>query len=298
MAAHNLVNLIGYVSDPPDVLNKGTEEQCVIVRLQTTRRRRDGLHSSEFQKVILYYDQNEALNFNADMTEKERMSLAQKHDDIMSRLSDLKLYDLIEIKGVFCLLSMDKISDCPECGEENVKEHGSYPVVYPQFVLKLQNYSSPALVDYRMPDALLKQKFEEYSNSVLMIGTVVSEPENLNIRGTICCRYKMVVDRKYFIPTQAEIKEDYIFIYSYGKQAEQDLRHLCIGAEIMVDGFLRVREVRMDMECVECGMTYSYDDVAAELVPYSIEYIKGHMTDLDIKKMEEEEARQAIQSLL
>ena len=297
MANHNQVNLIGYLCDDPVVMSEGTEDESIILRLKTARREREGLSSDVFQKIIIYYDQPD-IETEEETEETRVKKVILKETSLMKKLKGLRKYDLVEIKGVFMLLSIDKYSECPECAEDNVKENGAYPVVYPQFMLKLQDYREVAKYDINLPDALLRQKFGEISNLVTIIGTVVSEPEKLRVKGANCCRYKIVIDRKYFVPTQAEIHEDFPYIYSYGKQADFDSKYLQIGAEIFVEGFLRVREVKMDIQCRFCELTYAYEDVAAEIVPYSVEYLNGHLTDADIARMEEEAAEKALQGLL
>ena len=297
MATHNQVNLIGYISDEPDIMNEGTEEEQVVITLKSVRREKDGLHSDVFQNILIYYDQPD-VELDHEPTEKEKMEKAlSRETPMIERLKALHKYDLVEIKGVFMMLSVDKWSECPDCAEDNVREHGSYPVVYPKYLMKLQDYTEVAKHNISLPDALLKRKFDEFSNNITMIGTVVSPPEHINYHGVNCCRYKMVINRKLFVPTQSEIHEDYPYVYSYGKQAERDLKYLQPGAEIFIEGFLRVRTVKSDIQCKHCELTYAYDDVAAEFVPYSVEYLNGHLTDADIERIEKEKVAEALAEL-
>ena len=91
------------------------------------------------------------------------------------------------------------------------------------------------------------------------------------------------IDRKYYIRTQSDVTADYPYVYSYGNQALMDLRHLHKGSLVLADAFLRTREVQNNMVCGECGGTYQFQDVAMELIPYSVEsvsytHLRAHET--------------------
>jgi len=119
-----------------------------------------------------------------------------------------------------------------------------------------------------------------------------------------------------------EAKTDYPWVYSYGEQGEEDLKRLRVGAEIMVDGFLRVRSVNRHAVCgqqfdengkamvypdgtpilmtdddgdlIGCGITYDWKDRVMELVPYATEYLNGYYSDEDLAEKEKEERRMAL----
>ena len=137
-----------------------------------------------------------------------------------------------------------------------------------------------------IPEKILVNHFKEISNQVIILGTVVSEPELIGSAKNPCCRYMLGVDRKYYIKTQGTVTADYPYVYSFGKQAEKDIRHLQKNAVILVDGFIRSREIMNNMACSSCEQPYQFRDVAVELVPYSIEYLRGYLTDEDIARLE------------
>ena len=64
----------------------------------------------------------------------------------MTRLKSLVAYDLVDIKGVINVLSVNKPSICPSCGEKNVKVFGVSCFIYPITVIKLDGYFNPATI--------------------------------------------------------------------------------------------------------------------------------------------------------
>ena len=119
-----------------------------------------------------------------------------------------------------------------------------------------------------------------------------------------CCRYRLGVDRKYYIKTQSEITADYPWVYSYGQQAEYDYSHLKMpqdgeqGSLVLVDGFVQYRDVEAKMVCDACGEPYTYHDIVTEFIPYSIEYLNNYITDEEIAKKREIENRLNLAAIL
>ena len=112
--------------------------------------------------------------------------------------------------------------------------------------------------------------------------TVVSEPEALQVSGAPCCRYRLGVDRKYYIKTQSDLTADYPWVYSFQQQAERDFRHLKQGSVILVDAFIQNRRVEGYMTCSQCGAQYRFPDAATEFIPFSIEYLSDYITDEEL----------------
>lgn len=271
MATHNSATMVGYLLKDPIVLNSNEEgNRKVIVRMRTVRRDAEGYYGRRTEDVAVYYD----------------------GDELFGQITKLKRFDLIYIKGVFNILTMDKKSSCPWCSGKNVKYRGSATFIYPIFIMKLQSLSSMYDIDAGNPEKFITDRFTEISNMITIMGTVVSDPEMVGPPDKSYCRYRLGVDRKYYIKTQDDITADYPWVYSCGQQAEWDYRHLLQGSVIQVDGFMRSRKVKANMTCEHCGQVYTYDDIVTEFIPYSLEYLSGYKTDEDIAN-EEEEARLA-----
>jgi len=224
--------------------------------------------------------------------------------ELMPRIKKLQQFDLIDIKGVFNILTVNKKSNCPGCGQQNIKYRGSSTFIYPISLVKLNAMREAYEHDPQLPLRILEKHFKETSNQVLIVGTVVSQPEMIGDAKHPCCRYRLGVDRKYYIKTQSEITADYPWVYSYGQQAEYDYSHLKMpqdgeqGSLVLVDGFVQYRDVEAKMVCDACGEPYTYHDIVTEFIPYSIEYLNNYITDEEIAKKREIENRLNLAAIL
>lgn len=273
MAQHNQTRHVGFLIQNPTILNEGLEgNEKVIMQLRTIRRNIEGYNDKQFEDVIVYYDGTEFID----------------------KMKALKQFDLIDIKGVFNILTVDKSSICPICGHTNVKYKGSSTFIYPISFSKLNNVQGSFEYDENLPETILRKHYKEVSNQVLIVGTVCSKPEMISNGKLKCCRYKLGVDRKYYIKTQTELTADYPWVYSYGKQAERDYRHLKEGSVVLVDSFIHTRQVDAKITCEKCGTDYTYPDVVTDFIPYSVEYFSNYKTDEDIALEEELKKRELI----
>lgn len=272
MATHNQVRVIGFLLSDP-VIRGEPGAYTAIFKIRTTHRKTEDFYENRnFEDILVFYDDN-------------------SDHILMNRIISLVKFDLVDIKGVFNIMTVNKRSKCEHCGAVNVKEKAAATFVYPISLMKRGNLKNEK--DYRdsLPEEVLRKHFEEISNEALIIGNVVNTPELLGTEARPCCRYGLGVDRKYYIRTQGTITSDYPWVYSFGKQALMDHEHLKEKALILVDGFLRNREIKNKMVCNTCQQVYTFDDVAMEFVPYSVEYLNGYYTDLDLAKMKTENKR-------
>ena len=283
IATHNQVRMVGFLLAHPKIINEGQEgAEKAIFRIRTTHRDVDIYNGQQYQDVMIYYDGIE----------------------LMPRIKKLQQFDLIDIKGVFNILTVNKKSNCPGCGQQNVKYRGSSTFIYPISLVKLNAMREAYEHDPQLPLRILEKHFKETSNQVLIVGTVVSQPEMIGDAKHPCCRYRLGVDRKYYIKTQSEITADYPWVYSYGQQAEYDYSHLKMpqdgeqGSLVLVDGFVQYRDVEAKMVCDACGEPYTYHDIVTEFIPYSIEYLNNYITDEEIAKKREIENRLNLAAIL
>ncbi len=261
MATHNQIRIVGFLKNNPQIINPDKEgETKILFLVRTIHRDIDGYNGMQFQDIMIYYDGTE----------------------LMSKMMNLVQFDLIDIKGVFNILSLNKLSTCDGCGNKNIKYNGTSTFVYPISITKLNGMQTAYDHDKKLPERILEKHFKEVSNQALIIGTVVSTPEMIEMGKMKCCRYRLGVDRKYYIKTQGDITADYPWVYSYAQQAERDFVHLKQGTLILVDAFIQNRKVKNRMTCQLCGKEYVFDDAATEFVPYSIEYLSDYITDEEI----------------
>lgn len=267
MATHNYVRGVGFLLGHPKILNEGVEgEEKILFSIRTVHRDLDDYIGMKYQDLMIYYDGLE----------------------MMEKMKKLTQFDIVDIKGVFNVLTMNKHSTCSNCGNKNIKYNGSSTFIYPIALTKLNGMQEAYERDNTLPERVLEKHFIEVSNEVMIVGTVVNEPELLKLPNTVCCKYQLGVDRKYYIKTQGEITADYPWVYSYGKQAELDLIHLQKGTLVLINGFIQNRKVKAYMDCKTCGKSYLYPDVATEFIPYSVEYLNNYITDEEIAEKKSE----------
>lgn len=266
MATHNQTRHVGYLLHDPQIINAGEEgEEKALFTIRVLNRDLDGYKDSPFQDILVFYDGNDAL---------------------MGKMKKLEAFDMVDIKGVYNVLSLSKTSTCPVCGSENVKENGTACFIYPIYLLKINSLKSSNEHDESLPEEVLQRHYKEVSNQAFIMGNVDSDPESLGTEKKPACRYRLRIDRKYYIQSQNDIHVDYPYIYSYGKQAINDLKYLKRGALIEADCFLRARTVKSDIVCKHCGEKYQYDDIASELIPYSVEYLRDYYTAEEVEENE------------
>lgn len=272
MATHNQVRMVGFLKKDPTIVNEGQEgNEKAIFLIRTLHRDLDGFKGMKFQDIMVYYDGTE----------------------LMPKIKALVQFDLIDIKGVFNILTLNKNSKCPGCGSVNTKENGMTTFVYPISLIKLNGMRTAFEHDEELPERILEKHFKEVSNQALIIGTVVSSPEMVPNAKIPCCRYQIGVDRKYYIKTQGDLHADYPWVYAYAQEAERDFQYLQKGSLILIDGFMQNRQVNSRIQCRTCGIEYQYPDASTEFVPYSIEFLSNYLSDKDLEfktKMEQQVA--------
>ena len=275
MATHNQVRLIGYIINDPKILNEGKEGmEKVVFQMRTTRRKIEGYHEDQYADVIVLYDCPEMID----------------------KFKDFKKYDIIDIKGVVNILPVTKKLTCTICGNETVKYSVS-TFIYPISATRLGSYYDYFTYIGESPDALLFKNYRENSNQVLLMGTVVTDPEMVPLgkNSVACCRYGFGVDRKYYIKTQDDKKSDYPWIYSYGDQAELDyLKLVKFESEIMIDGFIHNKRIKSRVTCEHCNCDFVYNNLVTQITPYSVEFMSGYKTDEDLAREAENRRREKI----
>ena len=273
MATHNQVRVVGFLLNDPHIVNEGMQgAERIVYQVRTVHRDLDGFNGAKFQDLVVFY----------------------AGEEYMERMKKLQKYDLVDIKGVFNIQTLGKKSRCPGCSSPNTKWNGQATFIYPIHFTKINGLRTAFEHSMDSPERILEKHFMEVSNQVLIIGTVVSDPELLMLGKLPCCRYKLGVDKKYFIKTQSDIYADYPWVYSYAQQAERDYTHLKNGSLVLIDGFIQNRKINNHIQCQTCGISYEFPDQTTEFIPYSVEYLSDYITDEEIALTKEFEQSKAL----
>ena len=241
-------------------------------------------------------------------------------DPVMIReIESWEVNDIVDVKGVVATRPIKKSSYCPHCNTKN-QYPGAIVYVNPIFCKKRCHMET----DNECYQYLAMRR--EVSNQCYVFGTLCRVPTRRKTGGgTVYTQYQIALNRKFRIKADPEgLRSDYPWVKSYGENGEEDLKRLCVGSEVIIDGFLQTRNVNRhavcgqalgdddkplffpngspvmrtdeDGEFIGCGESYDWPDRALELVPYlhGTEYISGYYTDEDLIAKEKEERLKAL----
>lgn len=114
---------------------------------------------------------------------------------------------------------------------------------------------------------------EPFMNKVILLGTVCKEKEFKYITGTISpvanTKYQIAVNRREPNST------DYPWISTFARQAEEDVKRIDIGSQILVDGVLNTRLNTKDCTCERCGKQIEIKEPHTEVLGTTIEYLNN-----------------------
>lgn len=193
-----------------------------------------------------------------------------KDADLMKTCSILKKGDMVDIKGVLTTRDVNKSYICPN-GHKNT-QLGTSVFITPIFICRREIELSEE-EGYN----LLRQR-SEISNNIMMIGTLCRDPvfyEQDNGSNSCMTQYQIASNRRYHIRDgHEEERTDYPWVKTVGKQGKDDYAHLKTGSTIFINGAIQTREIERLMVCEECGEQFIKKEVASELFPYSVEYLK------------------------
>lgn len=286
MASKNSCLMWGFLEQDPTIINENIEgAEQVFLRLKTVRRRVPSETEDVFETVFVFYD-------------------GSGSKDVMIRMKNLKKMDLVNLVGVVNILHLNRTSQCPHCGAKNIKYGGTQPFIYPRWIKKFDSFDNlERVMNSRPAEEVLVNNFQEVSHEISLLGNVVTKPELLHLKnGLSCCKYKLGIDRRYFIRTQPDIKADYPWVSSYGEHAERDAKYL-IGADkekgeqgslVEIKAYMHNRVGIEKQMCAACQNEYSFPITVTDFIPYDVEYYENRRTDESIAAEEEIRLRSAI----
>lgn len=185
-------------------------------------------------------------------------------DSVIPKLDNLQMGTYVAVKGILTTLDVKKSSVCTCCGAKN-KSDGTLTTVVAIDVVDIGS-------NYEL------ENIKEFSNNVIVIGTVANKPNfrQLPKSGINAMSYQIALNRKYHIKSQdIDQKSDYPWVSSFGEQAEEDNKRIQTGSQLLISGGLQTRVVYRKIQCANCNSEIQSQDIVAEIVPYSVEYLNN-----------------------
>lgn len=275
MAKHNFVLLNGQVMQEPKLFKDSETGKYIraICPIKTIRGVRDFGNNIDHIK----YDVPIIMSGSPEMVEK---------------MAKWQVGDMVEVKGAITTKDIIKSTTC-KCGHKN-KRKGNIVFINPIYV----EIHERGLNEKQGIEALKGRC--EISNLVTVIGPVCREPQLYKTEnGLYITTYQMAIRRKYRIKDDsAEIRTDFPWIKSYGAIAANDGKINRKGAYIFVDGMIQTRKLERIQKCEQCGLEYTWNDSATEIVPFAVEYLRDYNTKEEIDEKEKAEGQRAAQDVL
>lgn len=321
MAEHNEARIVGYLTADPIIkdktkINENGEEQLEYSRcylhVETVRRSIQACTMSRYSNILVFYDVSGYDNNEWKMK-------------LLKKIRGLKKGDVVSIKGVVVVQNTTSERRCKECGEI-ITVPGTMTFVYPIDLIKLTSYSQ--LLDQRAGENALNyndeerakavmrsnaiyglaeanrhliESYYEFSNTVTLLGYVVSQPKLVTEgSGSDHCQYQVAVGRKYYIATDAEQKTDFPWVYTYGEQCQRDMERIVPpkdgkqGTEVLLSAAMIQTYPVRKFVCPECQTVNELPIVKTEFAPYSVEYLENYIKDEQTGSDEENIAKSVL----
>ena len=252
MARENIATLYGQIISQPQVFitEEGVKTRAgfamkVIRRIQAS----NGLN--ETARIIL-----------------DTPIVKTRNERLIEKIVELRTGDMVYVKGVFSTEDVIKKRQCP-CGNI-VQSEGNAVYITPIYIEKRESELS------REDGFALLKECNEISNSVLVMGKVLYEPQYKEDDSGTFAQYHMKVKRRIRIKEDpADKKYDYPWVKSYRGQAIEDAKSIHEDSIIYINGAIQTRSVRRKETCEKCGEAFDWSESVAEIVPYSTEYLVG-----------------------
>lgn len=292
MAIHNEIRIVGFVTD----VRSREDQREFTLTVMTIRHGIAGLNRNRHTLIYVKYPYD-------DM-----------NDRMASQLALVRVNDIVDIEGVLMNYSYVAETECPRCRSRITVLTSQLSVVYPRS-LYFKHQTDAALDEMTRDEResrlfeILRSRYEEVSNRVILIGTVVSDPVPFSYgppdNRQTGVHYVIGVNRKYRIPTQGVIEdddEDYFIIENYGDKATEDALRLkgpvhkedgtleSQGSMVFVDGYAMMKKVRKKitdkvLTCQNCMEVITECDLAipiSRIAAFSVEYLSRYRTDDEI----------------
>jgi len=264
MARENSVLLYGQVHSIPTIRVLNGEPILGVFQLKVIRR---PSNSSGFDSK-LYVD---------------LPIIRTKNIDMINCIRDLEKGDIITVKGTLTTRETIKKSICAHCGTENASQ-GNVQYITPIMIRKdiSKAFDIDAIENLK--------KYNEVSNQVFLIGNVCRVPHYyVDETNRTYAQFQLAVNRRYRIHEDpADIKTDYPWVKTFGRQATKDAENLILNSHIYINGALQTREIERHLVCSSCSEGYIYKEAVMEVVPYYIGYLAncGNISESEGEEIE------------
>lgn len=208
-------------------------------------------------------------------------------------------YDIVEVKGVINTIPNGiKQHVCPHCGSIE-RTNGMAAFVYPQFLRRRERFTGDDESLMNQCSRWLEDN-TEVSNIFNCFAYLCNEPKRKSLnKGLELTEYQVVIHRAYRIAEdKPDVREDFVWVKSYGKNGLDDARHLQTSSQIYIDGLLQSRKIQQKAKCSSCGQEHTWGDRVLEIVPYSVQYLSNCLDEEEADQREQEKTHSEAQALL
>lgn len=242
MARENTITLVGEISSPLAItLNKVHDTYRIAFNIKTLRRN----GRTDFPRVNVF-----------GLSEEQARKMYETY----------KIGTFCMVRGMVSTKMAQRVIKCEGCGKEYTSD---------ALVTEVIAYSQPALLNGEYEATELK----EFANNLHLIGAVCSEIQTRqNPSGVSMTQYQVAVNRKYHVK-EKEDKTDFPWVKTFGRQAEEDEKHLKVSSQVYINGAIQTREVSKTIVCDECESTIKYVENLGEIVPQDVEYLNNCIFD-------------------
>lgn len=191
------------------------------------------------------------------------------NDSLLDEVKTFKEGDMVIAKGIIAGYPAKKGAICPHCKEKNIIESSVTEVI--------------AIMNKKLGPKLNLNDFKEISNQVFLLGSLCINPNYrvLESSNTPSCQYQVAINRKLHVKRQNELFSDYLWVNSFARQAEQDIKRLQVKSQVFINGGIQTRCVEKKCTCQKCMGNFKIEDMVSEIVPYSVEYLNNCKFDDD-----------------
>ncbi len=218
--------------------------------------------------------------------------ISTKDPVFIRRINALRMYDIVQCKGVLRVSQVRKRCTCPECGETK-RFLATKTAVYPIYLERIRSLTAEhGIVTgaftqqeenllFAEAKAFLKSAVE-ISNNISVIGAIATEPalyQDLD-KKNVMLSFPIAVKRSYFIAEDdMSTKVDFPYVKIYGKDALQASDMLSRGNLVLCRGHLATRRIFRKIPCDACGTKFALEDYVTEIIPRGIEFIRVNVCE-------------------
>ena len=210
---------------------------------------------------------------------------------IKDKMKDLHKGDIVFVKGVYVTRDTSRRYFCGTCRSYRTVEGCVSVYIRPLDILTAAEGMTDAEEEALSPEekealsgrvmlpfqsyAFLR-RHQESGNLILIAGTVCTEPDptaDYYERGDAYRTFvfKIASNRIFRVPEDPVGKStDYPVVRCYGKTAEDALRTLHMGTDVLINGAVQTRRIRRTAVCPVCGELMERNGIAMEIVPRDV----------------------------